>query len=511
MVDAGRALDLVPVPALTLDLDAYRRDGEAFLSALDEAHYLHYAGHTPDLSVAPLYERFGHLFSPEAAADLRAAAADARGDAGRSLRALAEFAVDGCLSQAVRAETEALARRETDATVRVEGETFGYREIPARMANEPDRTRRAALEAARLRVVGDELTPILAESWATQHALARDLGAGSYAQLFEGLRGIDLAALAAQGRALLDDTAALYERAMDGALRSAAGIGIEGARRSDLPPLFRATAFDPHFPSEHMLPALERTLEGLGIELRRQSNVVLDTERRAGKDPRAFCAPVRVPDRVYLVVSPIGGVDDFRALFHEAGHTEHYANTGSRLPFEFRYLGDNSVTEAYAFLLEGLTADPAWLTSVLGYREHGDFLRHTSVVRLYYHRRYAAKIAYELRLHSGADAEGADVAYADLLSDATRLPWPSETYLADVDQAFYVASYLRAWALEVSLREHLRERFGSRWFAQRAAGGLLRELWYEGQRLTGDELAAELGLPPIDLSVLSAEAAATLG
>ena len=28
-----------------------------------------------------------------------------------------------------------------------------------------------------------------------------------------------------------------------------------------------------------------------------------------------------------LVIQPNGGVDDWRALFHEAGHTEHYANT----------------------------------------------------------------------------------------------------------------------------------------------------------------------------------------
>jgi len=499
------------VPAVTEDLDAYRRDGEAFVSALDEAHYRHFAGHTRDLPVAALYERYGHLFSPEAAADLHAAAAGAGGDSGRGLRALAEFAVDGCLGQAVRAETEALARREAEATVVVEGARIGFREISARMANEPDAARRGALEAARLGVVEHELTPILAESWTRQHDLARELGGGSYRELFEGLRGIDLDALAAQGAALLDDTAAVYERAMDTALRDATGVSLDGALRSDLPPVFRAPAFDPHFPSTHMIPALERTLEGLGIELRRQANVVLDTEPRPGKDPRAFCSPVRVPDRIYLVLAPIGGVDDFRALFHEAGHTEHYAHTGGRLPFEFRYLGDSTVTEAYAFLLEGLTADPAWLTGVLGYREHADYLRHTATVRLYYHRRYAAKLAYELRLHRGAGLEGADRLYAELLSGACRVRWPAETYLADVDAGFYVASYLRAWALEVSLRTHLRERFGTRWFAQRAAGGLLRELWYEGQRLSGDELASELGLPSIDLAVLGDEAHAVLG
>ena len=57
---------------------------------------------------------------------------------------------------------------------------------------------------------------------------------------------------------------------------------------------------------------------------------------RPKKSPRAFCAPVRVPGEVYLVLSPVGGRDDFSVLFHEAGHAEHYANvdpsTAVRVP-----------------------------------------------------------------------------------------------------------------------------------------------------------------------------------
>ena len=38
----------------------------------------------------------------------------------------------------------------------------------------------------------------------------------------------------------------------------------------------------------------------------------------------------RCPGRVMLVIAPIGGRDDWEALFHEAGHTEHYAYTSRR-------------------------------------------------------------------------------------------------------------------------------------------------------------------------------------
>jgi hypothetical protein len=497
--------------AVTTDLEGYRREGEAFMSAIDEAFYRHFAGLSAELPVAPLYERHAHLFSPEAVRDLRAAGAEARGDGARGLRALAEFAAQGHLGQAVRTETEAIAAREAAGTVTVEGETMGYRQVAARIANEPDRRLRGKLEDARLRVVEDELNPLHYASWTRQHDAARDLGAASYRELYADLRGLDLEAIADQGRALLGGTEEIYLAAMDRSLRRDVGVGLDDATRSDLPRLFRADTYDRHFPSGHMVAALERTLEGLGIDLRRQENVILDTEARPGKDPRAFCSPVVVPDRVYLVVAPIGGVDDYRALFHEAGHTEHHAHVGRELPFEFRCLGDSSVTEAYAFLLEGLTHDPAWLTGILGFREHGDYVRDVALNRLYFHRRYAAKIAYELELHAGGPLDGLDGRYAEGLSEAVGLPWPRETWLADVDPGFYVASYLRAWALEVSLRTSLRERYGTRWFAQPRAGGFLRELWHEGQRLSGDEIASELDLPGIDLAVLAEEAHALLG
>ncbi len=102
---------------------------------------------------------------------------------------------------------------------------------------------------------------------------------------------------------------------------------------------------------------LADTLAGLGIDLGRQTNVHLDAESRPTKSSRAFCSTPRVPDEIYLVIAPTGGRDDYGALFHEGGHVEHYANTDPGLAFEFRHLGDNSVTESFAFLLEHLIED----------------------------------------------------------------------------------------------------------------------------------------------------------
>src|SRR4029078_1590316 len=117
---------------------------------------------------------------------------------------------------------------------------------------------------------------------------------------------------------------------------------------------------------------LERSLEDLGVDLHAQKNVELDLEDRPNKSPRAFCVPIEVPQRVLLVIKPRGGPDDWRALFHEAGHTEHFAHTSASLSVEERRLGDNAVTEGWAMLLEHLTIDPAWLERALRLpRPHG--------------------------------------------------------------------------------------------------------------------------------------------
>ena len=87
-------------------------------------------------------------------------------------------------------------------------------------------------------------------------------------------------------------------------------------------------------------------------------------------------------------------------------------------------------------------------------------------------RRYAAKLAYELELHGGRARRCAEMPalYARLLGDAVGVDWPRANYLSDVDDGFYAANYLRAWAFETHLRGMLRERFGESWFAEPRGG-----------------------------------------
>ena len=252
-----------------------------------------------------------------------------------------------------------------------------------------------------------------------------------------------------------------------------------------------------------MLAALEATLEGLGIDLRAQQNIHLDVEDRPLKTPRAFCSPIEVPGRVMLVIKPMGGPDDWHALFHEAGHAEHFAHTSPSLSMEARRLGDNAVTEGWAMLLEYLVDDPAWHARRLDMPRADEFAAEGAAVLLYVVRRYCAKLLYELELHAMDDVTAARARYTELLGDAVRIEPMDANYLTDVDAGFYATSYLRAWAFEAQLRAYLRERFDTDWFTKREAGSLLRELWAEGQGYDADELLGEVAGTAIELEAIA--------
>ena len=141
----------------------------------------------------------------------------------------------------------------------------------------------------------------------TRRSATRELGADTYRDLYKGF-GFPLDELAGQCESFLADTEDLYVRALDTLFRRRVGISLDEAKRWDVPRLFRASEWDIGFPGELMLPALEGTLAGLGIDLRAQENVHLDIEPRPTKSPRAFCAPIEVPGRVMVGTPKLGGV-----------------------------------------------------------------------------------------------------------------------------------------------------------------------------------------------------------
>ena len=338
---------------MRLDLDDYRARAERFLEEHDREYLEHFAGLKASYDVAAVFERHAALFADDAIDGLRESRQDAAADGGeraRRARLLLGFAVEGRLGQATRALDEELARREASIALALPGgRRIGLREAPAAQMNEPDAERRAEIEAARLDAATRELTPLQRERWERSHAAARELGLAELpGSCGSELTGVDLGALGGQCEAFLDATGESHPRpARLGAAphdRGAAGPcaaqrpAALAARRGRPTPITRPSGCCP--PSARRWAGWASTCTSRGT--------CWSTSSRGRPSRRARSArPCACPAEVHLVVPPMGGRDDYAALFHEGGHAQHYAavdrGLAVRVPPPGRQRGDRGV------------------------------------------------------------------------------------------------------------------------------------------------------------------------
>lgn len=460
--------------------EALRARGEAFTQELSRESYRAGAGLVLTTDFDGLFRRYADLASAEAL------------EAARGHPALREWVVDNRVGRATAALDDRLQAFEAAAQVRLEsGETIPYQRVTVLIANEADRARRTALDRARRAVLAEPAGLRRQKLDAEREVLDGAVGGDAVAAR-SALSGIDLDALGAASDAFLRDTAELYREVLRERLAEL-GIAPADALRSDASWLFRGAAYDDVFPAGALVTTARGQVGEMGLDAEAAGRVRFDTDEREHKRPRAFCAPVRVPDEVYLVIRPFGGYVDYRAFWHELGHALHFGNTAAALPFEHRWLGDNSVTESYAMLFEHLLAAPPWLrryTALRGERL-ATFVREQAFSLLAIVRRYAAKLRYELALHRLPSLDGAPRLYVELLTDATGFRYDPEDALLDLDDAFYAARYLRAWQLEAMLSDTLRERFDVDWFRNPRTGPALLELFARGQQAPADVVARD--------------------
>jgi hypothetical protein len=481
--------------------ESLRARGELFHEELGRESYATGAGLAAEAHFEALFERYADLAGDEAA------------EAARAVPALYAWVVDNRVGRAVAALEDRLHAWEAAAQVPLaDGSALPYQRVPVEIANAADRGRRLALDAAR-RAVTAEPTALRAERLDRERALVEGLGLGDYVSARGALAGIDLDALAAACDRFLAATREVYRDALGERLRRRLGIAPQDAQRPDASFLFRGADFDDAFDAGALVATARRQVGAMGLDVEAGGRIRYDTEERERKRPRAFCAPVRVPEEVYLVIRPFGGASDYGAFWHELGHALHFSHADAALPFEHRWLGDHSVTEAFAMLFEHQVATRAWARRFTPLR--GDrlaaFVRDQAFARLAVVRRYAAKLRYEVELFRGPRlATGAD-RYVELLSGATLFRYAREDALLDLDEGFYAARYLRAWQLEAGLAAHLTERFDEDWFRNPRAGPVVASLMARGQRDDAAALAAEVLGGPLDFGPLAAACEAGLG
>ncbi len=482
-------------------LEVLTARGEELHQALGREWYLSGAGLKSPPEFQRIYDRHADLVAPEVLPAVRAAGAPA----------LLEWAVDLVVGRRTAALEEAQVTWEQGAVLHVEGRVVPYLRAPIELANAPDRAFRVALDEARVSAVEAGLNPIRRDRLEAEREVVGALGLGDYVAARAALSGIDLDALGRSAEAFLGRTEAAYRDSLARVVRRRLGLGLGELVRSDIAWTFRASQYDAAFPPGGLVATAAAQMAEMGIDPVLGGRVRFDTDERPGKQPRAFCAPVRVPHEVYLVLRPQGGHQDYHTFWHEHGHALHFGSMDPALPFAARWLGDNSVTEGFAMLWDHMTLDPRWLARFgkLPARDAAALAFELAVAELFMARRYAAKLGYELLLHRGSYAAGGP-AYAGRLTDATLFRFPEGLSLADVDPGFYAARYLRAWQLQAVLGEALRERFDVDWFRNPRAGAFVQELMARGQAENADGLARRAAGVALDFAPLVRQLEAAL-
>ena len=494
----------------TPTLDGLRREGETFMESLSREYYRAQAGLQPEAHFQAIYARHAALTSEDA---LDLTRETFRGttpgtEDRRSARLMLDWVAETRVSRALAELDEREIAWETNAVATLDdGTRVPYQRIAIDIANATDRRYRLALEKARARLVAAELAPLKRERFQRERDLVEALGIGpTYNATFAEISGIDLSVLAAQCEGFLHETQAMWDDIFREGVRDKLGIDPREATRADALALLRAREFDGAFPAAALEDVVKRQMAEMGLDATAHGHIIVDAAERDGKRSRAFCSPVRVPSEVYLVLRPHGGQTDYRTFLHELGHALHFGYTRPDYPFEFRWLGDNSVTESYAMLCDHLLHDPGWLRryTELSKADVCPFLRAAGFEELQFLRRYCSKLLYEVALYGGeVPWDALPDLYVETLGRGTSFRYDTADAFVDVDPRFYAARYLRAWQLQALLTERLRDRFDADWYRNPRTGPwIATELFAEGQRELADELAKRVAGRPLTFEPL---------
>ena len=485
-------------------MERLRERFEAFWEAQAAAVYRFRSGRAARLDLARVDDEFGEITGGEALEEIHKAEQEATGDTRDAWRRLGVGVGKVVYAAKGRALAVELGAREVADALSVDGEEGTLFAWESRLALEDDPDRRRRIEAAVDERLAEQ-NPLREELRACCGEALDRVGLASRRSFAEAARpGVDFDAWRTAATRLLESTEAIYRDGVRGALLEVGAVP-ERARRGDLERWLRLDGYADLFRADRLRSRFAQTVEGMGIRLDDVPGVSVDETERPGKNPRACCVAERLPGAIHVILLPRGGIDDYEAFFHQCGHALHFAYTSSTLPIERRVVLDAGTAELFAFLLQYRIHDPDWIADDPTAPRAGSFAQAVRLRKLAFVRRYAAKVRYELELESlpnTADPRPLAELYAAELSEATGTRYSEARYLYETDPWLYSVDSLRAWCLESQLVEHLRTRFGRRFWRERRAGDLLKELWNTGATYTAEELAAALGIGPISVDLL---------
>ncbi len=457
---------------------------------------------------AEIVARYADLFSRGQLDALRAAEeAELDPRERERLYRLRKTCEGGIVSAELAERQDALENEVLAARVVFQGEELPLRSAQARLAVLPSYVEREELGEFQADVsagFNEHRLELLREG---EHMEADVSGEGDAIARNEEEKGISLreltGALAEASDCVTDRYARLRERWFERLL---------GPDRAPVPSAHhmayvrRLSPLEDTYTKERAVEVCMETLREMGLDLAGDPNIRLDLEDRPQKMPRACVIASDPPSVVHLITRAMGGLHDYQAFLHEAGHALHYAGCDPSLPYTYRKLSrDHALTEIYSYICEAVTREPGWHERYFGLsaEQAAENAEATTFLEAFLFRRYVAKLEFELDFWGRfAEDGGSPDGYSERLTEATGAVYRTDGYLADMDSGFYSADYLRAWIRCAQLRSSLIRDLGEEWWRSPETGDRLRALFLEGTVPSSEEIAVRLGAEPLDTAPL---------
>ena len=456
---------------------------------------------------AAIVDRYRDLFTREQLEALRSDEDGAQGEEHELLFRLRKTCEGGLIANELTEAEDELENSLLAERIVFKGEEMPLRTAQARLAVLPSYVDREAL--GRIQAEASEtFNPDRLALLSRSDELAAELsGIPGAVERNEDEKGISLRELSAALERTSDALNFSYSRLKEKWLAE-----LLGDERAELPTnahtayVRRLSPLEATYTKERATEVCLETLAELGFDLAAQPNIRLDLDDRPQKSPRACVIASDPPKVVHLITRAQGGLHDYQAFLHEAGHALHYGDCDPALPYSFlRIARDHALTEIYSYIVEAISREPDWHAHFFGLSE--DEARHnaeaTTFLEAFLFRRYEAKLRFEFDFWTRFPSDGGtSTGYADRLTEATGFRYRQEGHLGDMDEGFYSADYLRAWIRSAQLRRYLIDEVGEDWWRNRATGELLRGLFREGTKPSSEEIAARLSFDPLDTEPL---------
>jgi hypothetical protein len=440
-----------------LDFDTLRQRAEAFLQKYHRALYQRHTGLLADIPIQQVYETPG-IFTREVILHFKEALSSTAEAEQSGLRPLWVFLIEGYLRLNVARFDEDLARHydqftQSGAWVRHDA----LNAYPLLAQTIPDDVSR-------------QLIDLYDQRWQALSACLADIELDllSYLQLIGGEQPLQLMQ---QASAFLSETETSFQSGLNRLRRQHGPI----ESRVELERMLTGGQFAAGFPEVEQVPTVEDTLYHLGIDVTHQPNLALEVNRSL-LPGSAMAFPVRVPEEVYLVVSPAAGLCAYEQFLRVTGMIMPKLLLSPKHPWAARRLAPHSIAEAYGELLAGLLCNSHWLVDLLDLDDVvGDLVEFCAFRRLYHLRRAAARLFHLVNRAQGKNN------YSSIFQQALGVTIEPSSLWVDMGWQRRAIPTWRGLMAGQRLEAALLQQYGPSWYRDINATARLRQLWSAGE------------------------------